>query len=101
MLPPHFSVQRRMHDDPPFEESAATAHTLPRRVRWIERRIGVEVHDFASAVREGLLAPRKHLACAWFYDAQGSELFERICELPEYYLTRAEREILRDHAAEI
>ncbi|OLT43138.1 dimethylhistidine N-methyltransferase [Saccharomonospora sp. CUA-673] len=45
-------------------------------------------------VREGLSAQRKSLPSKWFYDARGSELFERITALPEYYPTRAEREIL-------
>ena len=48
-------------------------------------------------------SPRNRSRCRrkWFYDAQGSALFEKITELPEYYPTRAEREILRANAAEI
>ena len=57
--------------------------------------------DFAEDVRAGLTAPRKRLSCRYFYDAEGSVLFEEICALPEYYLTRAEQEILDEHAAEI
>lgn len=53
---------------------------------------------FAADVREGLLSARKHLGCRWLYDDAGSDLFEQICDLPEYYLTRAETEILRDRA---
>jgi L-histidine N-alpha-methyltransferase len=49
----------------------------------------------------GLLASPKTLPPKWFYDARGSELFERITELPEYYPTRVERRILTDRAAEI
>ena len=49
----------------------------------------------------GLTATPKWLPPKWFYDARGSELFERITELPEYYPTRTERRILRDHAAGI
>ena len=49
----------------------------------------------------GLTAPAKWLPPKWFYDARGSELFEQITELPEYYPTRAERQILQDRAAEI
>jgi L-histidine N-alpha-methyltransferase len=56
---------------------------------------------FAESVRAGLSAPAKALSCRWFYNAHGSELFERICELPEYYLTRTERAILEAHAPEI
>jgi L-histidine N-alpha-methyltransferase len=52
-------------------------------------------------VLQGLTSMPKTLPPKWFYDAQGSELFERITELPEYYPTRAEREILVDRAGEI
>ncbi|MET8829482.1 L-histidine N(alpha)-methyltransferase [Streptomyces sp. NPDC004610] len=52
-------------------------------------------------VLHGLTATPKTLPPKWFYDARGSELFERITELPEYYPTRAEREILRTRAGEI
>ena len=49
----------------------------------------------------GLTATPKSLPPKWFYDAQGSALFEKITELPEYYPTRAERSILRAAATEI
>ncbi|MFI2433252.1 L-histidine N(alpha)-methyltransferase [Streptomyces sp. NPDC018693] len=52
-------------------------------------------------VLQGLTATPKTLPPKWFYDAHGSELFERITELPEYYPTRAEREILLARAEEI
>ncbi|MFJ9241974.1 L-histidine N(alpha)-methyltransferase [Streptomyces sp. NPDC101776] len=52
-------------------------------------------------VLQGLTRTPKTLPPKWFYDAHGSELFERITELPEYYPTRAEREILVDRAGEI
>src|SRR5512144_406318 len=55
----------------------------------------------AVEVRRGLTAPRKFLPPWLFYDRRGSELFEAITELPEYYLTRVERELLARHAAEI
>lgn len=45
----------------------------------------------------GLSLARKQLAPKYFYDAAGSELFERICDLPEYYPTRAETELTRVH----
>lgn len=57
--------------------------------------------DFAAAVREGLDGASKSLPCRFLYDARGSDLFEQICELPEYYPTRAERSILERHADEI
>ncbi|MFF7393562.1 L-histidine N(alpha)-methyltransferase [Streptomyces scabiei] len=52
-------------------------------------------------VLQGLTRTPKTLPPKWFYDARGSELFERITELPEYYPTRAEREILVGRAGEI
>jgi len=55
----------------------------------------------ASAVRDGLNARAKHLPAWLFYDADGSDLFDQITRLPEYYLTRTERQIFSDHAAEI
>ena len=55
----------------------------------------------AEDVLDGLTRPFKELPPKHFYDAHGSELFERICELPEYYPTRTERRILRDHAEPI
>jgi L-histidine Nalpha-methyltransferase len=55
----------------------------------------------AREVREGLTSKPKELAPKYFYDERGSQLFERITELPEYYPTRAEREILTERSAEI
>lgn len=52
-------------------------------------------------VRHGLTAPAKWLPPKWFYDKRGSELFEDITKLPEYYPTRAERAILTERATEI
>lgn len=45
-------------------------------------------------VRAGLSRPQKTLPCIWFYDDRGSELFQQITHLPEYYLTRTEQQIL-------
>lgn len=56
---------------------------------------------FAHEVQAGLTADPKSLPCRFFYDRKGSLLYEAICEQPEYYLTRAEAEILRDRAGEI
>lgn len=57
--------------------------------------------EFAKDVRAGLTAEPKWLKAKYFYDDLGSRLFEAICELPEYYVTRAEAAILRSHGAEI
>ncbi|MGA2537457.1 MAG: L-histidine N(alpha)-methyltransferase, partial [Terracidiphilus sp.] len=55
----------------------------------------------AAAVRDGLSCRTKRLPSWLFYDDAGSDLFERITQLPEYYLTRTERAILATHAGEM
>jgi dimethylhistidine N-methyltransferase len=57
--------------------------------------------DFLQAVLAGLSRPQKFLPSRYFYDAEGSALFEQITELPEYYLTRVELDLLQDHADRI
>ncbi|MCY0937524.1 L-histidine N(alpha)-methyltransferase [Streptomyces sp. H34-S4] len=65
----------------------------------------LDEHAAESALRtdvsDGLTGCPKSLPPKWFYDARGSELFEEITRLPEYYPTRAEREILLERAREI
>jgi len=61
----------------------------------------LETFAFESDVLEGLRSTPKHVPAKYFYDATGSQLFERITELPEYYPTRCEMKMLRDHAADI
>jgi dimethylhistidine N-methyltransferase len=60
-----------------------------------------DLSPFAADVLEGLSATPKRIPAKYFYDARGSDLFERITEQPEYYPTRCEIEALRAHAAEI
>ena len=60
-----------------------------------------EERSLADDVLDGLTRPFKELPPKHFYDAAGAELFDRICELPEYYPTRAERAILEARSAEI
>jgi L-histidine N-alpha-methyltransferase len=57
--------------------------------------------SLADDVLDGLTRPFKELPPKHFYDARGAQLFDRICELPEYYPTRAERSILQARASEI
>lgn len=54
-----------------------------------------------GAILAGLRQTPKHISPKYFYDQRGSELFDRICEQPEYYPTRTELEILRQHGASI
>src|SRR5258708_9374360 len=55
----------------------------------------------AEDVLAGLALPQKSIPPKYFYDEQGCRLFEAICELPEYYLTRTETAILRGNIGEI
>jgi L-histidine Nalpha-methyltransferase len=57
--------------------------------------------SMAADIRTGLTAAKRWLPCYLLYDARGSDLFEAITELPEYYLTRTELALLERHAAEI
>src|SRR5947209_3994394 len=60
-----------------------------------------EQRSLAEDVLDGLTRPFKELPPKHFYDSRGAELFDQICELPEYYPTRAERAILQEEADEI
>jgi L-histidine N-alpha-methyltransferase len=60
-----------------------------------------EERALADDVLDGLTRPFKELPPKHFYDSTGAELFDRICELPEYYPTRAERAILEQRSADI
>jgi L-histidine N-alpha-methyltransferase len=73
--------------------------SLASRYTLIES--AVEEESFAAAAAAGLARERKAIPCRFLYDEAGSKLFEEICELPEYYLTRAEREILLARAERI
>jgi dimethylhistidine N-methyltransferase len=70
---------------------------LPRKSA-IERA-GQPASQLVNDVLSGLARRPKELSPIYFYDERGSQLFERICDLPEYYLTRAESEILLEQAA--
>ena len=60
-----------------------------------------ELEDFETAVVKGLSAQPKTLPCKFFYDQQGSRLFDQICTLEEYYPTRTELRILNHHKQDI
>jgi dimethylhistidine N-methyltransferase len=57
--------------------------------------------EFLRDVLRGLTRPHKELPCKYFYDERGARLFEQICDLPEYYLTRCELAILARHAGDM
>lgn len=72
--------------------------SLQKRLSLVRLPDDADPQSFAESVREGLTARLKTLPCRYLYDMEGSKLFEAICDLPEYYLTRTEDAILRDHA---
>src|SRR5215217_3730783 len=76
----------------PTRDPRLFIHNLVRR----DPRAGL-----AEDVRKGLAAQPKRFLPKYFYDELGSQLFEAICLLPEYYLTRAENEILQKYSDEI
>src|ERR1700709_2510654 len=82
---------------------ARTPHPplLDESIRIDSHLDGVHERSLADDVLDGLTRPFKELPPKHFYDARGAELFDRICELPEYYPTRAERSILQSNADEL
>lgn len=75
--------------------------TTGKGLKLVERDAGGVDTAFRADVLAGLAEPQKAIPARWFYDDAGSQLFEDITQLPEYYPTRAETEILRGRAEEI
>jgi L-histidine Nalpha-methyltransferase len=73
----------------------------PVSTRFTLHRVATAGRSYRDDVRDGLTAVRKSIPSRYFYDDLGSSLFEAICNLPEYYVTGAETELLRRHAADI
>lgn len=71
------------------------------RLQFYFMNVEQQHEAFARDVAQGLAAPQKTLPAKYFYDARGSQLYEQICDLPEYYPYRAERDILATYATEI
>ena len=82
-------------------DNLAVKQRLTGRIDLIESPQTRREQAFCSAVAEGLSKSQKRLPCRYFYDLIGSQLFEQICDLPEYYLTRTEQTILENHAPNI
>lgn len=74
--------------------------TPPESLKLVERDARGVDPAFRADVLAGLSEPQKAVPARWFYDDAGSRLFEDITQLPEYYLTRAETEILTERADE-
>jgi dimethylhistidine N-methyltransferase len=80
---------------------------LTRSLAWAreegdkQQRAGAPGSEFSQDMAKALASRPRSISPKYFYDAQGSQLFDRICELPEYYPTRTELRILGDNAPEI
>src|SRR5207249_413595 len=81
--------------------SGAHAMTSPLVDRGISAAVRVENPRMLAEVAAGLSAPQKELSPKYFYDQRGSELFEAITRLPEYYPTRTERALLEGWMPEL
>src|SRR5688572_30288570 len=102
------SPAREMADDAPCVEPGAASGARCAAGGWSRRMPQVAFPlaaaqeitpsrldaQFARDVRDGLTSSPKRLHCRWFYDDEGSALFEEICGVPDYYIPAAEREIL-------
>jgi L-histidine Nalpha-methyltransferase len=86
-----------MRSRSPFRQAAAKPVPLDERVSGP----GAADGDFAEAVLAGLSGARKAIPSRFLYDARGSELFDEITDLPEYYPTRTEIALLQRYGAEI
>ncbi|HET6284929.1 MAG TPA: L-histidine N(alpha)-methyltransferase [Polyangia bacterium] len=88
---------------PPLSGSVGSLAAKPRRRSSVDVFLDEEerIAMLRAEARRGLTSLPKQLPPKWFYDQRGSELFEEITRLPEYYLTRSEREILLRRADEI
>jgi L-histidine Nalpha-methyltransferase len=73
-----------------IRQTASDAHDIP-----------ADAADFADALLAGLRSEPKRISCKYFYDSEGSRLFEKVCGIPEYYPTRTELALLRRHAREM
>ena len=74
------------------------ARPLRKPVQLTEQ---VEINDDLGEILASLEKPQKSLSPKFFYDEQGSRLFDEICELPEYYLTNTELSIMQSHVGEM
>lgn len=93
-----------VHAEPPTSAAQLTSNLSSRLqiTQLLPQSCSTQTRiDLGLDVISGLSRSPKTLPAQYFYDDQGSQLFEQICELPEYYPTRAETAILQAHAPEI
>jgi dimethylhistidine N-methyltransferase len=87
--------------DPPRAGQGETMHAYSVLDANTAASLRDESREFALDVLQGLSETPKRLSSRYFYDAEGSRLFARIMDVPQYYLSACEREILETHAAHI
>ncbi|MEE9189829.1 MAG: L-histidine N(alpha)-methyltransferase [Candidatus Neomarinimicrobiota bacterium] len=75
--------------------------TIEERFTLITSDEEIFINKFSGDVKAGLTSEPKYIPFVYFYDHIGSQLFEKICELPEYYLTRSETNILKTNVNDI
>jgi iron(II)-dependent oxidoreductase len=92
-------IARRSAPESGAPRRPTPAEPLPSFLNLVENV--AEQETFAISVAQGLSHHPRRLSCRYLYDALGSELFERITEQPEYYLTSAEAALLARHADDI
>lgn len=94
-------LRRSMRASSASSSDSRPAPQRKDRYALVESDPDAALDSLAQAVADGLAERPRSLPCRFLYDERGSALFEDICDLPEYYLTRAEHQLLRDHAGEI
>ena len=80
---------------------SSAANPAPACWRPLQVHHDTGASDFAADMQRALSGSPRAISPKYFYDARGSQLFDAICELPEYYPTRTELQLLRSHAGEI
>ncbi len=83
------------------KSNSLRASATPSVASILVEEIGPQLDDLRDEVLRGLAKPAKELPCKLFYDPRGSALFDQICTLDEYYLTRTETAIMQQNAADI
>jgi L-histidine Nalpha-methyltransferase len=83
------------------KETSQNTYEERLQIKRLQEPTLVITSSVGSDVVKGLTQTTKSLPPRYFYDDRGSELFEQICELPEYYVTRTETAILQEYASEI